>query len=102
LEKILKMDCDEAISYVKDNVNDYDYLELSYNRIFTPGEVISVETDNLNGKDICNVMIQVKGDTVRNTIVVDLEEVKDDLIEMRHVPKGEEEDILIEIERCEI
>lgn len=96
------MDCDEAISYVKDNVNDYDYLELSYNRIFTPGEVISVETDNLNGKDICNVMIQVKGDTVRNTIVVDLEEVKDDLIEMRHVPKGEEEDILIEIERCEI
>lgn len=102
MEKILKMDCDEAISYVKDNVNDYDYLELSYNRIFTPGEVISVETDNLNGKDICNVMIQVKGDTVRNTIVVDLEEVKDDLIEMRHVPKGEEEDILIEIERCEI
>jgi hypothetical protein len=102
LEKILKMDCDEAISYVKDNVNDYDYLELSYNRIFTPGEVISVETDNLNGKDICNVMIQVKGDTVRNTIVVDLEEVKDDLIEMRHVPKGEEESVLIEIERCEI
>jgi len=102
LEKILKMDCDEAISYVKDNVNDYDYLELSYNRIFTPGEVISVETDNLNGKDICNVMIQVKGDTVRNTIVVDLEEVKDDLIEMRHVPKDEEESTLIEIERCEI
>jgi hypothetical protein len=102
LEKILKMDCDEAISYVKDNVNDYDYLELSYNRVFTPGEVISVETDNLKGKDVCNVMIQVKGDTVRNTIMIDLEEVKDDLIEMRHVPKGEEEGILIEIERCEI
>jgi len=47
-------------------------------------------------------MIQVKGDTVRNTIMIDLEEVKDDLIEMRHVPKGEEEGILIEIERCEI
>ena len=102
MEKILKMDCDEAISYVKDNVKDYDYLELSYNRVFTPGEVINVEIDNINGKDVCNVMIQVKGDTIRNTIQVDLEEVKDDLIELRHIPKGEEDGTLIEIERCEI
>lgn len=96
------MDCDEAIGYVKDNVKDYDYLELSYNRVFTPGEVISVDIDNIKGKDVCNIMIQVKGDTIRNTIQVDLEEVKDDLIELRHIPKGEQDSTLIEIERCEI
>lgn len=96
------MDCDEALEYVKDNVKDYDYLELSYNRIFTPGEVINIDKDFLKGKDVLNVMIQVDGDTVRNTIVVDLEEVKDDLIEVRHRPKNEEDETLIVIEKCEI
>ena len=96
------MDCDEALEYVKDNVKDYDYLELSYNRIFTPGEVINVDKDFLNGKDVLNVMIQVDGDTVRNTVVVDLEEIKDDLIEVRHKPQNEEDETLIIVEKCEI
>ena len=41
----MTMDCDEAIDYVRENVKVYDTLELSYNRIFTPGEVIGIDTD---------------------------------------------------------
>lgn len=96
------MDCNEAVEYIKNNVEDYDYIELSYNRVFTPGEVISIDTDFLKGKDVCNIMIQVTGDTVRNTIIVDLEEIKDDLIEVRHTPKNEEDDTLIIVEKCDI
>ncbi len=96
------MDCDEAIDYVKNNVKNYDHLELSYNRIFTPGEVISIETDCLKGKDVCSVMVQITGDTIRNTIEVDLEEIKDDLIEVRHIPKNAKYETLIVIEKCDI
>ncbi len=39
--KTIKMDCDDAIDYVRNNVKEYDDLELSYNRVFTPGEVIA-------------------------------------------------------------
>lgn len=102
MEKILKMDCDEAIEYVKNNVQNYDHLELSYNRVYTPGEVISIQTECLSGKDVCSVMVQLTGDTLRNTIEVDLEEVKDDLIEVKHKPKGQEEVTVITIEKCDM
>jgi len=102
LEKILKMDCDEAIEYVVNNVKNYDHLELSYNRIYTPGEVISIETECLKGRKQCSVMIQLTGDTLRNTIEIDLEEVKDDLIEIKHLPRDENDETLIVIEKCDI
>ncbi len=102
MEKQLKMDCDEAIEYVKNNVKTYDNLELSYNRIFTPGEVINVDAKCLAGRDVCNVMIQIDGDTINSTVEVDLEEVKDDLIEVKHIPNGEDDAIVIIIEIWEI
>jgi hypothetical protein len=43
MEKQLKMNCDEAIEYVKDNVKKYDTLELSYNIVYTPGKVMNME-----------------------------------------------------------
>lgn len=101
MEKILKMDCDEAIEYVVNNVKNYDHLELSYNRIYTPGEVISIETECLKGRKQCSVMIQLTGDTLRNTIEIDLEEVKDDLIEIKHLPKDDDETLIV-IEKCDI
>ena len=35
----VEMSFDEALEYVKTKVNVGDVLELSYNRIFAPGEV---------------------------------------------------------------
>jgi hypothetical protein len=101
MEKKMKMDCDEAIEYVKNNVKTYDNLELSYSRVYTPGEVINVHTECLKGKDTCSVMVQVKGDTLNSTVEVDLEEVKDDLIEVIHTPKDKDDTIVISIDRCD-
>ena len=102
MEKNLKMDCDEAIEYVKNNVKTYDNLELSYSRVYTPGEVISIHTECLKGKDTCSVMVQVTGDTLNSTVEVDLEEVKDDLIEVRHTPKDKDDTTVITIEKCDM
>jgi hypothetical protein len=102
MDKKLKMDCDEAIEYVKNNVKTYDILELSYNRIFTPGEVLNITTECLQGRDVCHVMVQLTGDTVNSTVEVDLEEVKDDLIEVIHKPKDEDSTTTITIERCDM
>ena len=101
MEKELTMDCDEAIEYIKNNVKTYDNLELSYNKVYTPGEVIGIETECLKDRETCSVMVHVIGDTLSSTIEVDLEEVKDDLIEIRHTPKGQEDVTVISIDRCE-
>ncbi len=98
MEKQIKMGCDEAIEYVKSNVKTYDNLELSYNRIFTPGEVINVDSRRIAGKNACRVMIQIDGDLINSTVEVDLEEVKDDLIEVKHIPNGKDDAIVITVE----
>ena len=102
MEKNLKMDCDEAIEYVKNNVKAYDTLELSYNKVYTPGEVINVETECLKGRETCSVMVQLTGETINSTVEVDLEEVKDDLIEVRHTPQGKEDATVITVEKCDV
>lgn len=99
--KDLSMDCEEAIEYVKKEVKPFDKVEMSYNRVFTPGEVINIETCVLKGgKKSCNVVVHVDGDTIHNTVDIDLEEIKYDLIEVRHLPKDGEE-VLISIDTCE-
>ena len=95
------MDCEEVIEYVKKNVKPYDNVELSYNRVFTPGEVINVETCVLKGgRKSCTVVVHLEGDTLHGTVDIDLEEIKYDLIEVRHFPKDGEETLII-IDTCE-
>lgn len=99
--KELTMDCEEVIDYVKKNVEAYDKVEMSYNRVFTPGEVINVETCVLKGgKKSCTVLVQLEGDTIHSTVDIDLEEIKYDLIEVKHIPRDGDE-ILITIDTCE-
>jgi len=99
--KNITMDCEKAIEYIKENVKTYDKVELSYNRVFTPGEVINIDTRVLkDGKESCTVQVQLSGDTLGSTVDVDLEEVKYDLIEVRHLPQ-EGDEILISIDYCE-
>ncbi|MCL2116023.1 MAG: DUF2097 domain-containing protein [Methanobrevibacter sp.] len=102
ITKELEMDCDLAIKYIKENVNIHDILELSYNRVFTPGEVLNVDTSEYNGKEGLKVLIHVSEDTFTSTVEVDLEEIKDELIEITHIPKNKDEKTVILIERCEI
>jgi len=100
--KELKMDCDEAIDYIRKNVNVYDVLELSYNRVFTPGEVLNIDTSEYNGKEGLKVIIHVSEESFTSTVEVDLEEVKDDLIEVIHIPKDKNETIIILVDTCDI
>ena len=69
--KTIKMDCDEAIDYVRNNVKEYDDLELSYNRVFTPGEVIGIDTEEKSGEPACKLMVQVSSD-IGTTVDIDL------------------------------
>ena len=101
MAKKLTIDCEEAIDYVKKYVKPFDKVEMSYNRVFTPGEVINVENCVLkDGRKSCTVMVHLDGDTIHSTVDIDLEEIKYDLIEVRHCPKDGEE-VLIVIDTCE-
>lgn len=102
ITKEVEMDCDLAIDYIKKNVNAHDILELSYNRVFTPGEVLSIDTSEYNGKEGLKVIIHVSEDTFTSTVEVDVEEIKDDLIEVTHIPKNKDEKTVILIEKCEL
>jgi hypothetical protein len=96
----MTMDCDEAIDYVRENVKVYDSLELSYNRIFTPGEVIGIDTEEECGDKACKLMIQIASQ-LGTTVDIDLEDLKDDLVEVKHTPQDSKKTTIIIIERCE-
>jgi hypothetical protein len=100
MEKKLTMDCEDAIDYIRNNVKIYDNLELSYHRVFTPGEVINIEEYDCEDRKSCRVMVQVEVE-LGQTVEVDLEEIKDDLIEVKHLPQSGEEPTVITIEKCE-
>ncbi len=91
------MTIDDAIEYIRDNVKINDLLELSYNRIFAPGEVLNVlEEDEETGEGL-RVGLQLTGEILNQTVEVDFNEIRDDLLEFRHV-KEDGEEIVIEIE----
>lgn len=98
--KTKEMDCNDAIKYVRNNVKEYDSLELSYNRIFTPGEVIAIDTEEECGGSACKLMIQIDS-KLGKTVDVDLQEIKNDLVEVKHTPKNSKETTIIIIEKCE-
>ena len=90
------MSADDAINYIRDNVQIRDTLELSYNRIFAPGEVLNIlEEDEVTGEGI-RISLQLNGEILNQTVEIDRKEIKDDLIEFRHIKDDNE--IVIEIE----
>mgnify|MGYP004444533871 FL=1 len=94
--KEIQISADDAINYIRDNVQIRDTLELSYNRIFAPGEVLNIlEEDEVTGEGI-RISLQLNGEILNQTVEIDLNEIKDDLIEFRHIKDDNE--IVIEIE----
>ncbi len=98
---MLKMDCEDAIKYIEDNVKVYDDIELSYHRVFTPGEVLCIDNEDRHGKKSFRIMVQVAGDLIAQAVEVDLEEIKDDLVEIKHIPKDKNDSTVINIEKCD-
>lgn len=94
--KEIIMSVDDAIEYIRNEVQIRDTLELSYNRIFAPGEVLNIiEEDEVTGEGL-RVSLQLNGEILNQTVEIDLNEVRDDLIEFRHITDDGE--IVIEIE----
>lgn len=90
------MSVDDAIEYIRNNVQIRDVLEISYNRIFAPGEVLNIiEEDEETGEGL-RVSLQLNGEILNQTVEIDFKEIRDDLIEFRHIKDGEE--LIIEIE----
>ena len=78
------------------NVKVGDTLEISYNRIFAPGEVLSVlEEDEETGEGV-RVNLQLNGEILNQAVEIDFNEIYDDLLEMNHIT--EDKEVIIEID----
>ena len=87
---------DEAIEYVRNNVEVGDILEISYNRIFAPGEVLGIiEEDEETGEGL-RVSMQLNGEILNQAVEIDFKEIYDDLLEMNHIT--DEKSVTIEID----
>lgn len=91
----VEMTFDEALEYVKTQVKVGDLLEISYNRIFAPGEVLGfTEEDEITGEGF-RVGLQLTGEILNQCVEVDFKEIADDLIELRHIT--EDKELIIEV-----
>ncbi len=95
-ENEIILNSEELIHYVKNEVKEYDILELSYNRIFLPAEVIDVEhyVDE-NEVESLNLVLQLTGELLNDTIQLDLVEIREDIIEVRHINKNDELTVIV-------
>jgi len=97
MENEITLNTKEVMDYVKTEVKQYDILEISYSRVFVPGEVMNIETNEEDGS--LNLLLQLKGELLNDTVHLDLEDIKDDLLEIRHI-KNENELVVIVVEEA--
>ena len=91
----IQMTFDEAVEYIRNNVEVGDVLEVSYNRIFAPGDVLGItEEDEETGEGL-RVAMQLNGEILNQSVEIDFKELEEDLIEMRHIT--DEKELIIEI-----
>ena len=90
--KEIRMEPDEIIEYVRENVKKDDIFELAYNRIFAPGVVLGLtEEDEETGEGL-RIGLQLTGKVLSDTVEIDLHKLKDEIVEIRHIPTGDPED----------
>ena len=65
MEKEINLNAEAAIEYVKSNVKNYDVLEISYNRVFVPGEVLDVSAVENDGIKSLRLLIKMNGKTIK-------------------------------------
>ena len=82
------MSAEEAIDYVRENVQIRDILEISYNRIFAPGEVLNIISEDEETGEGLRFSLQLNGEILNQVVDVDFKEIKDDLLELRHIKDG--------------
>ena len=93
--KEVQMTFDEAVEYIRNNVHVTDILEVSYNRIFAPGEVLGITEEDKETGEGLRVAMQLNGEILNQSIEIDFKNLEEDLIEMRHI--HDDEELIIEI-----
>lgn len=73
---------------MRENVQIRDILEISYNRIFAPGEVLNIISEDEETGEGLRVSLQLNGEILNQVVDVDFKEIKDDLLELRHIKDG--------------
>ena len=82
------MSAEEAIEYVRENVQIRDILEISYNLYFAPGEGLNIISEDEETGEGLRVSLQLNGEILNQVVDVDFKEIKDDLLELRHIKDG--------------
>ncbi|HTX60985.1 MAG TPA: DUF2097 domain-containing protein [Methanobacterium sp.] len=96
MEEEIILKPDEVIEYIKENVEDHDIIEISYNRIYAPGTVLGVMLEDNFGEENLILRIHLNGELVNDTVEVNIHSIKDDLIEIRHTQGDRLITILVE------
>lgn len=96
MEEEIFLKADEAIDYIKDNVEKHDILEISYNRIYAPGEVLGLQMETEHGEEFLQLTLHINGELINQTVHINMHAIKDDIIEIRHVQNEESRVIVVE------
>ncbi len=83
---------DEIIEYVRNEVKVDDIFELSYNRVFAPGIVLGIQEEDEDSFEGLVLSVQLTGELVSDTVDIDMHKIKDEIIEICHIPGGNPED----------
>jgi len=94
MEEEIFLKADETIEYLKENVKTHDILEISYNRIYAPGEVLGLQMEEEHGEEFLQITLHLNGELVNQTVRINMHAIKDDLIEIVHT-QGEESKIIV-------
>ena len=97
MENEITLNTDEVLEYVKKEVKQYDTLEISYNMVYVPGEVLDIDEDEED--ESLNLLLQLQGELLNDTVHLDLTQIKDDILEIRHI-NNENELVVIVVEEA--
>ena len=85
-----------GLAYLDCSNNNLSILDISYNRIFAPGEVLDVRTDEEFGDENVIISLHLNGELVNDVVEINLNDIKDDLIELCHITDEKETVIIVE------
>ena len=82
--KILELDTDAAVDYLKNNLKIHDNLEISYNRIYAEGEILNIDFSEYFDEPGFKILVSLDQTHLDPTIEIDVFEIQDDIIEFTH------------------
>lgn len=66
----------ELMEYINKKFQENALIEISYNRVFVPGKLLYVSENS--------IILQLKGQLLNQVVEINIEEIKDEIVEIRH------------------